>query len=138
MAVSRQRPNAGEDGFLHFGIRTPRSRAPARRKSRQTGSVHTNSLRVQQQAEQGRQNAAGLRCLRAREIVEAPSYSRKDILLSIRQTCKYSGLDFFDFIRSGEKDIHTFEESLRSRRRPDGIQKHLRPEGSGEKAAFIT
>jgi transposase len=60
------------------------------------------------------------------------------ILLSIRQTCKYSGLDFFDFIRSGEKDIHTFEESLRSRRRPDGIQKHLRPEGSGEKAAFIT
>jgi len=30
------------------------------------------------------------------------------ILLSVCQTCKYSGLDFLDFLRSGETDIVTF------------------------------
>jgi len=30
------------------------------------------------------------------------------ILLSVCQTCKYSGLDFLDFLRSGETDIGTF------------------------------
>jgi hypothetical protein len=30
------------------------------------------------------------------------------ILLSICQTCKYSGLDFLDFLRTGEKDIDRF------------------------------
>ena len=30
------------------------------------------------------------------------------ILLSVCQTCKYSGVDFLDFLRSGEKDIETF------------------------------
>ena len=30
------------------------------------------------------------------------------ILLSVRQTCKYSGLDFLDFLRSGETDIGVF------------------------------
>jgi hypothetical protein len=39
------------------------------------------------------------------------------ILLSVCQTCKYSGLDFLDFLRSGEKDIHAFGESRRGRRR---------------------
>jgi hypothetical protein len=29
-------------------------------------------------------------------------------LLSICQTCKYQGLDFLDFMRSGEKVIQTF------------------------------
>jgi hypothetical protein len=38
------------------------------------------------------------------------------ILLSICQTCKYSGLDFFGFLRSGEKDIHVFAESRLGRR----------------------
>ena len=33
------------------------------------------------------------------------------ILLSVCQTCKYSGLDFLDFLRSGETDIFTFAES---------------------------
>ena len=33
------------------------------------------------------------------------------ILLSVCQTCKYSGLDFLDFLRSGEKDIGLFAES---------------------------
>jgi len=39
------------------------------------------------------------------------------ILLSVCQTCKYMGLDFLDFLRSGEKDIHAFAESRRRRRR---------------------
>jgi len=33
------------------------------------------------------------------------------ILLSICQTCKYSGLDFLDFLRSGEKTIDAFVDS---------------------------
>ena len=32
------------------------------------------------------------------------------VLLSICETCKYMGLDFLDFLRSGEKDIHAFAE----------------------------
>lgn len=43
-----------------------------------------------------------------------PPYS---ILLSVCQTCKYMGVDFLDFLRSGEKDIHAFAESQRRRRR---------------------
>jgi hypothetical protein len=36
-------------------------------------------------------------------------------LLSICQTCKYMGVDFLDFLRSGEKDAHAFAESRRGR-----------------------
>jgi len=39
------------------------------------------------------------------------------ILLSICQTCKYSDLDFFEFIRSGETDIYAFAERVPRRRR---------------------
>lgn len=39
------------------------------------------------------------------------------ILLSICQTCNYRRLDFLEFLRSGEKDIHAFAESRRRRRR---------------------
>jgi predicted RecB family nuclease len=39
------------------------------------------------------------------------------VLLTICETCNYSGLDFLDFLRSGEKDIHAFAESRRGRRR---------------------
>jgi predicted RecB family nuclease len=39
------------------------------------------------------------------------------ILLSVCQTCKYMGVDFLEFLRSGEKDIHAFAESRRGRRR---------------------
>jgi len=35
------------------------------------------------------------------------------ILLSVCQSCKYMGVDFLDFLRSGEKDIHAFAESRR-------------------------
>ena len=38
------------------------------------------------------------------------------ILLSICETCKYKGLDFLDFLRSGEKNIDAFASSLRRRR----------------------
>jgi len=42
------------------------------------------------------------------------------VLLSICQTCKYRGLDFFEFVRSGETDLYAFAESRckRSRRSP--------------------
>ncbi|MCX6982781.1 MAG: IS66 family transposase [Verrucomicrobia bacterium] len=41
------------------------------------------------------------------------------VLLSVRETCKYMGVDFLDFLRSGEKNIHTFAENRRGRgRRP--------------------
>jgi hypothetical protein len=39
------------------------------------------------------------------------------ILLTVCETCEYSGVDFLDFLRSGEKDIHAFAESRRGRRR---------------------
>jgi predicted RecB family nuclease len=38
------------------------------------------------------------------------------VLLSLSETCKYMGLDFLDFLRSGEKDIHVFAENQRVRR----------------------
>jgi hypothetical protein len=43
------------------------------------------------------------------------------ILLSICETCKYRGLDFLDFLRSGEKDIDVF--TARKRRRWRGHTK---------------
>jgi hypothetical protein len=39
------------------------------------------------------------------------------ILLSVCQTCKYSGLDFLDFLRSGEKDIGAFAASVQRRQK---------------------
>ena len=35
------------------------------------------------------------------------------VLLSISQTCKYKGVDFLDFLRSGEKDINAFANSVK-------------------------
>ena len=35
------------------------------------------------------------------------------VLLGISETCKYQGLDFLDFLRSGEKDIAKFADSRR-------------------------
>jgi hypothetical protein len=37
------------------------------------------------------------------------------ILLSICETCEYQGLDFLDFLRSGEKDIEAFAQSGRGK-----------------------
>jgi hypothetical protein len=39
------------------------------------------------------------------------------ILLSVCQTGKYMGVDFLDFLRSGEKDIQGFAENRRGRKR---------------------
>ena len=38
------------------------------------------------------------------------------ILLSVCQTCKYRGVDFLDFLRSGEKNVHAFAEKYRRRK----------------------
>jgi len=58
---------------------------------------------------------------RLRDVIKGSS-SEKGIreyliLLSVCQTCKYMGIDFLDFLRSGEKDIHAFAENLAGRRR---------------------
>lgn len=37
-------------------------------------------------------------------------------LLSVCQTCKYSGLDFLDFLRSGEKDFYKFKAQYKNQR----------------------
>ena len=64
---------------------------------------------------------------RLRDVIEGSSTEKGIreylILLSVCQTCKYMGVDFLDFLRSGEKDIHAFAESRRSRRRQPSINK---------------
>ena len=57
------------------------------------------------------------------------------MLLSVCQTCKYMGMDFLDFLRSGEKDIHAFAEGRRGRRRrsPTSEPKALPADASAEK-----
>jgi hypothetical protein len=58
---------------------------------------------------------------RLRDVIEGMSNEKglKEylVLLSICQTCHYQGLDFLDFLRSGEKDIHAFAESRGGRKR---------------------
>ncbi len=56
------------------------------------------------------------------------------VLLSVCQTCKYMGVDFLDFLRSGEKDIHAFAESRHRRRRrsPSSEPKALPADASAE------
>jgi hypothetical protein len=40
------------------------------------------------------------------------------VLLSVCQTCKYSGVDFLDFLRSGEKDIEVFAQRNGKKKMP--------------------
>ncbi len=58
---------------------------------------------------------------RLRDVIEGSSTEKGIreylVLLSVCQTCKYMGVDFLDFLRSGEKDIHAYAESRRGRRR---------------------
>ena len=55
-------------------------------------------------------------------------------LLSVCQTCKYMGVDFLDFLRSGEKDVHAFAESRLGRRRQQIVQpKTLPADEDGQK-----
>jgi hypothetical protein len=63
---------------------------------------------------------------RLRDVISGTS-SKKGIdeyltLLSVAETCEYQGLDFLDFLRSGEKDIQVFAERKQSRR----IGAHIR------------
>jgi hypothetical protein len=55
-----------------------------------------------------------------RDIIEGSSTQKGIeeylVLLSVCQTCIYSGVDFLDFLRSGEKDIETFARSRQSHR----------------------
>jgi predicted RecB family nuclease len=56
---------------------------------------------------------------RLRDVIEGSSTEKGIreylVLLSICQTCKYMGVDFLDFLRSGAKDIQAFAESRRRR-----------------------
>jgi hypothetical protein len=54
------------------------------------------------------------------------------VLLSLCQTCKYMGVDFLDFLRSGEKDIHAFAASGRRCQPPTSEPKALPADGSAE------
>jgi len=47
------------------------------------------------------------------------------VLLSLCETCKFMGVNFLDFLRSGEKDIHAFAESRRRRKRATEVQSPL-------------
>ena len=50
--------------------------------------------------------------------IRAEVKRKHHFFLSVRQTCKYMGVDILDFLRSGEKDIHAFAEGRRRRKRP--------------------
>lgn len=68
---------------------------------------------------------------RLRDVMAGAS-SKKGIdeyltLLSVAETCEYQGLDFLDFLRSGEKDIETFARSHRRYTRRKNDQSELRP-----------
>lgn len=56
---------------------------------------------------------------RLRDVIAGTS-SRKGVdeyltLLSVAETCEYRGIDFLDFLRSGERDVYVFANSCRRR-----------------------
>jgi Transposase IS66 family len=60
---------------------------------------------------------------RLRDVISGTS-TKKGVdeyltLLTVAETCEYQGLDFLDFLRSGEKDVETF---ARGRQRCSGRQ----------------
>ena len=73
----------------------------------------------------------------AEHAIKAFAYLRRDfeglstekgikeylILLSVCETCKFKGINFLDFLRSGKKDVHTFAE-FRCGRMADCKAKH--------------
>ena len=60
------------------------------------------------------------------------------ILLSVCQTCKYMGVNFLDFLRSGGQEIHACAESRRGCRRgmrtsqPDGLRADAIPDAGSQ------
>ncbi len=66
---------------------------------------------------------------RLRDVI-AGSSSRKGVdeyltLLSIAETCEYRGLDFLEFLRSGDQDIDAFAKSRGRKRRPRTVSSDL-------------
>jgi hypothetical protein len=60
------------------------------------------------------------------------------VLLSVCQTCKYMGVDFLDFLRSGEKDIHAFAQCHRIRRPAgSGMQKVTSPFATSQEQSAV-
>ena len=56
---------------------------------------------------------------RLRDVISGTS-SKKGVdeyltLLSVAETCEYRGIDFLDFLRSGERDVYAFANSCRRR-----------------------
>ena len=45
-------------------------------------------------------------------------------LLTVAQSCEYSGIDFLDFLRSGERDIERFAIRKRRPRLPESPNKN--------------
>jgi predicted RecB family nuclease len=79
---------------------------------------------------------------RLRDVISGTS-TKKGVdeyltLLSVAETCEYQGLDFLDFLRSGEKDIETFARSARARKlersRPLSRHRHCRRRSFGHRA----
>lgn len=66
---------------------------------------------------------------RLRDVIEGSSTAKGTeeylTLLSISQTCKYRGLDFLDFLRSGEKDIDVFAIGRQKRQGRSSVGQHL-------------
>lgn len=59
---------------------------------------------------------------RLRDVISGTS-SKKGIdeyltLLSVAETCEYSGIDFLDFLRAGEQDIDAFAKPRGRKQRP--------------------
>lgn len=59
---------------------------------------------------------AGMREI-AQGALSPTSIDQELILLSIAESCRYRGVDFLDFLRSGEKDIEVFAQSQLRRQR---------------------
>ena len=61
------------------------------------------------------------------------------VLLSVCETCKYMGVDFLDFLRSGEKDIHAFADSRhrRTQRRASDSSAAIQPAAASVSAALM-
>ena len=67
---------------------------------------------------------------RLRDVISGTS-TKKGVdeyltLLSVAETCEYQGLDFLDFLRSGEKDIETFARGRRRYPRQKSVEKSPR------------
>jgi len=59
------------------------------------------------------------------------------ILLSVCQTCKYSGLDFLGFLRSGEIGIDTFAASQQNRSAPSVCPSSTGIHADSRRSAFL-